>query len=133
MNKGIKIFSTTFFSLVVTSLVLPNLALAADCVGFKNNPDKPASLDQLTCVFGDVISVIAALGGIFTFLVIIMGAFKYITSAGDPKAAASAKGTITWGIGGFIAILLSYFILKFISDYTGFNVLNFTIPAPATP
>lgn len=90
----------------------------------------PAKLSDLETVFGNVVKSALALAGIVLFILLIMGGFKYITSGGDPKAAEGAKKTLTYAIGGLIAILLSYLILVLISNITGADVTQFKIVQP---
>jgi hypothetical protein len=47
----------------------------------------------------------------FTVVMIVIGGFRYITSAGNEKQAEEAKEMLTKAIIGFIFIILSYIIL----------------------
>lgn len=58
-------------------------------------------------------------GGV-SFLMLIVGAFLFITSAGDPKALENAKGTISSALTGLIFIIFSVVLLNTI----GFQILN---------
>ena len=60
-------------------------------------------------------------------LLLISGAFRILTSSGDPKAVMGAKDTITSAIGGLLLILLSVAILNII----GIKILD--IPIWGTP
>ena len=60
-------------------------------------------------------------------LLLISGAFKVLTSSGDPKAVMSGKETITSAIAGLLLILLSVAILNII----GIQILD--IPIWGTP
>lgn len=92
--------------------------------------DKPADFSQLQTVFNNAIQAIISLGGIILFIMLLTGGIKYITSGGDPKAAESAKHTITYAVGGLILVLLSYLILFIIGQVTGatgitkFNIIQ---------
>ena len=87
------------------------------------NGEPPATIDQLTDIFGRVISVVAIAGGFLSFIALIIGGFRYITARGDPKAIASAQSAITWAVLGLALIIISWLILKFISDFTGLSQL----------
>ena len=88
---------------------------------------EPAQLSDLEGLFGRAVSAILALAGIVLFVLLVSGGLKYITSGGDPKATDSAKKTITYAIGGLIAILLSYLILVLIENITGAKVTEFKL------
>lgn len=76
---------------------------------FNTSPGAPISnfMKQL-------FSVAIGLGGGFSFLLLIYGAFMLTTSAGDPKAVENAKGIITGAITGLLVIIFSAVILQII-------------------
>lgn len=90
----------------------------------------PAQLSDLDFIFENVVSTLLALGGIVLFLMLLSGGFKYLTSGGDPKATEGAKNTLTYAIGGLVLLAGSYLILRIISDFTGADVINFSITNP---
>jgi hypothetical protein len=87
----------------------------------------PAQLSQLETVYESVITSLLALGGIVLFLMLLSGGFKYLTSGGDAKAVEGAQKTLTYAIGGLVLLAGSFMILNIISQFTGADVINFTI------
>lgn len=87
----------------------------------------PKTLSELDDVFSEVLSIAIGLAGIGLFVMLVSGGFKYLTSGGDPKRIEAAKNTLTYAIGGFILLLLSYFIIVFIENITGTKLTNFSI------
>jgi len=61
---------------------------------------------------------------------LIVGGFKYMTAGGDPKATEMSKKTLTLAIGGLVVVVLSFLILRFIQEFTGANITNFTVIVP---
>lgn len=51
----------------------------------------------------------------------LIGAFKYLTSAGDKDAAAGARAMITHAIIGFVILIFAFLILQFIPQFFGFD------------
>lgn len=92
--------------------------------------DKVATIADLGGIFQRVVGYILGFVGIAFFILLVIGGFKYITSGGDPKAVDGAKKTLTYAIGGLIAILLSYLILVLIKTITGVDVTGFNIILP---
>lgn len=90
----------------------------------------PAPISALADVFGNLVSAILGFAGITLFILLTVGGFKYITSGGDPKAVEGAKKTLTYAIGGLIALLLSYLILVLIREITGANITEFNVVLP---
>ncbi len=89
--------------------------------------EEPAKLTDLEIYFGRIIQTLLELGGIALLVIIIIGGFKYITAGGNPQQAESAKKTLTYAIGGFVLLALSFLILKLIEQFTGAKVTEFKI------
>jgi NADH:ubiquinone oxidoreductase subunit 6 (subunit J) len=89
-----------------------------------------ATIQGFECLFANISQVIIYIAGIVFFIMFIVGGFRYLTSQNDPKKTASAASTLTMSIIGLIGIILSFLILKFISNFTGIDVTKFTIPSP---
>ena len=87
-----------------------------------------ATIKSFEGLFNNVLLVVLSLLGIVTFIMILVGGFKYLTSGGDAKQAEAAKGTMTYGIIGLAAAIGAWFILLAIQNFTGVTVTEFTIP-----
>lgn len=87
----------------------------------------PANFCDLENVFSLAASAITALIGLASFISLINGGFKLVTSGGDAKAVEAAHKTITFALLGIILLVSSIFIFRFIQYFTGVNVLTFTI------
>lgn len=61
-----------------------------------------------------VVNVILSVLGIVAVIVIIIGGFTYMTSAGDASKAAKARNTILYGVIGLIIALLAFAIVNFV-------------------
>lgn len=85
---------------------------------------------QISCLeplFARVVTVVAALAGIIFFIMLIVGGFRYLFSAGDPKKAEAAKGTLTAAFLGLILIVSAFVILRLLSSFTGLDLTTFQI------
>lgn len=89
-----------------------------------------AQLEQLVTriIF---LSVGLALSALTVMLVI--AAFKFLTSAADKKTIASAWATITWAFLGILFMGIAWVLLLLIGSFTGLNFLNFSFVFPNTP
>jgi hypothetical protein len=93
-----------------------------------------ATIKSAESLFSNIVSVVLSAVGIVTFVMILVGGFKYLTSGGDAKATESAKNTITYGIIGLALTIGAWFILLAIQGFTGVNVTQFQIgPSPTPP
>lgn len=108
---------SAFFVLISTIQAVTSPAYAA-----------PAQLSDIGKVIQNVIGLLAPAAAIAFLLVFIVGAYKYMTSGGDPKATASARATLTYAIIGVILVVVSYLVLKLIEDITKVPITTVTFP-----
>ncbi|MDQ3098321.1 MAG: pilin [bacterium] len=73
--------------------------------------------------------VTSILGQIYVVALVILliylvwGAYRYMLSGGDPKAAAAARQHLTWAVVGMIIIFLSYGMFQVINNLIN-NIYN---------
>jgi heme/copper-type cytochrome/quinol oxidase subunit 2 len=63
-----------------------------------------------------IINILLAIAGLVAVLFLIIGGFRYITAAGNEEASGSAKKIITNAIIGIVVIILSFVIVRVISN-----------------
>ena len=104
-----------------------------DCSSFES--DGAMTLQGFECIFGNLVGALLGLAGIIFFMMFIVGGFKYITSAGNPKNAESANKTLTYAVMGLVFVAVSFLILVIIDTITGpeVNVTNFRVFIPFVP
>lgn len=128
-----KIFSI----LIILSLIFPIIALAAakDCFEYCNSLIKggtkkdPPENQVCICdplggatfegIVGNLIDFIFNIAIILVPLVILAGAFMFVTAGGNPEQANKARKTITWAVVGFVVALLSKGIFEMIKELIG--------------
>lgn len=99
------------------------------CVGAVGTPfDGVATIQGFECLFFNILQVITVFAGLAFFVMFIVGGFQYLTSKNEPKAVAQASNTLTMSFIAVIGIMLSWFVLRFITNFTGIDVLNLRIP-----
>ena len=64
----------------------------------------------------NIINVALAVAGLIAVLFLIIGGFRYITSAGNEETSEAAKKIITNAIIGIVVIILSFVIVRVISN-----------------
>lgn len=122
--------------LVSTMLAVPAFAVVGTGVVYAQNdsPDITEGLDKGTClsttdtdcisegqaedsvnsIITTVINVFSLVVGVVSVIMIIVGGFKYITSAGDSGGVSSAKNTILFAIVGLVIVALAQVIVRFV-------------------
>jgi len=90
--------------------------------------DDVATFKSLETVFSNILNIAIRLAGIILFVMLVAGGFNYLTSGGNPERAKKASGTITWAVAGFILLIASWFILRFLGQFTGVDLTQFELP-----
>ncbi|OGV97155.1 hypothetical protein A2W24_00415 [Microgenomates group bacterium RBG_16_45_19] len=91
--------------------------------------DDVATLAGITCLFQNLLKIVIPVIGLALFLMLIWGGIKILTSGGDPKGTEAGKQTLTLAVGGLVLAILAWFILVFVSDFTGLDsLLRFDLP-----
>lgn len=63
-----------------------------------------------------VLSIVFGIAGAISVLVIMIGAFQYITSSGDPQSIKRAKDTILYAVIGLVVCATAFTIVTFVVD-----------------
>ena len=84
--------------------------------GDKNNP---ATIACLISVLPQIIYSIVSLVGVITLFMILIGAFRYITAAGDEKQLDEARKVLVYASVGLVVVFFSFFIVSIIYKFTG--------------
>lgn len=100
------------------------------CVYIDPSGDEIATLKGLECLFQNLLGVITTLAGITFGIMIVVGGFKLIFAGGDKQKIQGAKRTFTFAVIGLALMIVSWFILLLIQEFTGVQVTEFTIPTP---
>lgn len=86
---------------------------------------------QLSCIvplIESVIRAIVSLGAVALFIMLLVGGFTFLFSAGDQKKLEAARGTITQAIVGIVVMTLAFLIIRTISVFTGVDVTELQFP-----
>lgn len=89
---------------------------------------QPAQLTEIFDVVGKIIELLAPAAAIAFLIMLIIGAYQFITAGGDPKGAAAARATLTYAVIGVVLVVASWLILQLIQEITGANVTTVTFP-----
>lgn len=84
-------------------------------------------IPTLDC-FGVVLMRYLAFGlliaGIITVIMVMIAAYKYMSSGGDAKQVGEAQQTLTYAIIGLVIVLLSFMFLNLIATITGLQCIT---------
>ncbi len=126
----------------IKSLSLPSSTLAADilpppadtsCTGFLSciGNIRPPGIKVkywnqqgfVGTLISDILPIILGLAGFIAVIMIVISGIQFMTSSGNPEAAAAARGRLIFALIGFALIVLSYLVLQFVNQ----QFLNTTI------
>lgn len=88
----------------------------------------PACVSDVVIIIRNIISLLAPFAAVAFLIMLIYGGFQFVTSGGDPKAAAAARTTLTFAIIGVILVVGVWLILLLIEYVTGTNLTEVSIP-----
>lgn len=81
-------------------------------------PDSPVAGFTPENLVGQLVSkilpIILGLGGFATIIIIVISGIQFVTSSGNPEAAAAARGRLVMALIGFAIIILAFAITQII-------------------
>lgn len=84
-------------------------------VDFSNKDINPIAKYSSIASFTDVIiPLMMILGGLASLIMLLLGAYKYLTSEGNPEKISKAQSTIIYAILGLFLIVASFILTKVI-------------------
>lgn len=116
--KHISIYKSAQVFALVLGLALVAMPLLAGAQFQTPNPGGtglPGDTNVSTFILR-IINIALAIAGLIAVLFLIIGGFRYITAAGNEEAAESAKKIIINSIIGVVVIILSFVIVRVISN-----------------
>lgn len=81
-------------------------------------PDSTNAETKVNSTVQNLINLLSVAVGILAVIMLIVGGFRYITSAGNPEATKGAKNTILYALIGLIIVALAQVIVNFVLNKT---------------
>ncbi len=117
MQKKAKLAAS--IATAAVALIIPSSVLAADIV--------PPALNNNISVLGvltAVIRIILLLAFVLSFIFLLIGGIRWITSGGDEKGVAGARNTITAALIGLVVVLLAFVLIKLVETFFNISILS---------
>lgn len=112
----------TIRRVIVTNVVLWSMPLVTFAQGIIPNNPAPGELPggrgyDIANFIEDLISnLLLPIAGLVAVFFIIIGGFRYITSAGNDEAAEAGKKTLTNAVIGLVIVIFSYVIVSVVAS-----------------
>lgn len=78
----------------------------------------PTGSSSVNDIVATVVNVMSVLVGVTAVIMIIVGGFRYVTSAGDSGKTSGAKNTIIFALVGLVIVALAQTIVRFVLSKT---------------
>ena len=111
MKKTLKKSLVLFYGAAITTALYANSVIATDIV-----VTNPITTDDFAQIIENTLLWVLGIAGSIALFMLIVGGIMYITSAGDEQKVATAKKIFNFTVIGLIVVLLSYSIIKALSD-----------------
>ena len=109
---------------LLCALLLPTASLHAAC----GDPSTGGVVGGIACGSSPIsategvqraINILLYLVGVISLIVVVVGALRYVLSAGNAQATNAAKDTILYAVIGLVVALLAYAIVNFVLSRFG--------------
>ncbi|MCL4365689.1 hypothetical protein M1437_00490 [Patescibacteria group bacterium] len=128
-----KLISLGFLGSAITSFFAPVQVLAVDASPTNIIIATPSQgFTTLGNAIGNIITVAFAIAVILVLVMLIWGAFEWISSGGDKESVAKARGRIINALIGLAVLAVAFALAKFAGQFTNINIFNLAVPTPNT-
>lgn len=111
------------FTLIAQSVPIGTFQPPTDAYS-EGSATKRGALDNMEQFLSTLIGFMTVLGSILFVIYFVLGAFEWITSAGDKGKLEKARNRMLYGVLGMILIVASYSLLGLLSGIIGLDFLN---------
>lgn len=93
-----------------------------------NKPQKGFS--TLGNAISNIITIAFAVAVLVVLVMLVLGAFEWITSGGDKEAVGKARNRIINALIGLAILAIAFALANVAGQFVGLDLRNLTIPAP---
>ncbi len=115
-----------FVGSAITALLTPIQIFAAEVIVTK--PEK--GFKTLGNFISNAITLALGLAILVVLVMLILGAFEWITSGGDKEAVGKARGRIINALIGLAILAVAFALARVGAQFVGFDIGNIAIPTP---
>jgi len=117
-----------FLGSSVLSFLSPALTFAADPIQIQ----KPAGVGFSTIgnFISNILTVVFSIAILAVLVMLIWGAFEWITSGGDKEAVGKARGKIINALIGLAVLAVAFALARLGGQFVGVDITNLPIPDP---
>lgn len=109
----LKFITRTTAPVLAWALAAPVMAQSIDPI----DPETSFTKGQLTDTLESLAQWLLGIIGVIAVIMILYGAFLYITASGNDESVAKAKSVIIYGLIGVLVAVLSFAIVSFVASF----------------
>ncbi len=114
----------------VSTLVYLSSAATAFADDIIVNPEDTKGFRTVGNFISNFLTVAMAIAIVIVLLMLIWGAFEWITSGGDKDAVGKARGRIINALIGLAVLAVAFALARLAGQFLGFDLANINIPTP---
>jgi len=119
-------------NLVNYLMIIPALAVEEDISILPTNQFERLGILHVSGVVSAAIRLLLVVAALISFIFLVIGGIKWITSGGDKEGTAKAQSTITAALIGLLIVFAAWAIIRLIQVFFGIEILTLTIPEVPT-
>ena len=109
------------------SLLIPSTVFAQPTI--KISPP-PQGYSDIGAFITNFLTLAFAIALLIVLVMLIWGAFEWITSGGDKEAVGKARNRIINALIGLAILSIAFALTRLAGQFLGFNLLDITVPTP---
>lgn len=118
-----------FLGSAIISFLAPIQALAAN--GIINIEPPKQGFATIGNAISNLFNIALVVAILIVLVMLIIGAYEWITSGGDKEAVAKARNRIINALIGLVILAIAFALARLAGQVAGFpNIFELTIPAP---
>ncbi len=125
--------SVYLFVLPFLAVFFPSVTFAQETIQIKPPSVGLNTETKLGTIIGNMISIIMVAGAIFVLVMLVIGAFQWITSGGEKEGVSKARERIINALIGLVILSIAFVLAKVVGSVVGINLSNVTLPRLDTP
>lgn len=123
MKKIIALSST------IASFIIPKVAFAVEPTNIIIEKPKEG-FGELGKFVNNLLTLAFGIALLVVLVMLIWGAFEWITSGGDKEAVGKARNRIINALIGMAVLAVAFALAKVAADFVGINIFNLAVPKP---
>lgn len=116
-----------FLGSSIISIFTPGRALAQGVIQI-SPPAK--GFGSISSFISNALVLVFAIAAFIVLIMLIIGAFEWITSGGDKENVAKARNRIINALIGLVILAIAFAMTRLLAAFTGLDLGNLVVPSP---